>query len=114
MWGAHRLAWIEAHGPIPDGLYVLHHCDNRPCCNPFGTRHLFLGTNLDNMADMVAKGRHSHRTTHWKSKLTEEDVTYIRANPAGVSQGALGRQFGVRQPHISNIIRGKAWAERKI
>lgn len=50
----HRLAWILANGPIPDGLHVLHHCDNPPCCN---LAHLFLGTDADNAADRDAKGR---------------------------------------------------------
>ena len=51
---AHRTAWETAHGPIPDGIEVLHSCDNPPCHNP---EHLFLGTQADNMADMDAKGR---------------------------------------------------------
>jgi hypothetical protein len=47
--------WEIATGPIPDGLYVLHRCDNPPCFNP---DHLFLGTPMDNMRDKMAKGRH--------------------------------------------------------
>lgn len=52
---AHRVAWTLTHGPIPQGKFALHRCDNPPCCNP---RHLFLGTQIDNMADMRRKGRH--------------------------------------------------------
>jgi len=51
---AHRLAWELANGPILEGLWVLHHCDNPPCCNP---RHLFLGTAKDNRQDDMRKGR---------------------------------------------------------
>lgn len=51
---AHRVAWELTNGSIPDGVYVLHRCDNRRCCNP---SHLFLGTGLDNINDMVSKGR---------------------------------------------------------
>ena len=54
MKNVHRVTWELTHGPIPKGVFVLHHCDVRPCANP---DHLFLGTNTDNMRDMNAKGR---------------------------------------------------------
>jgi len=51
----HRLVWEQCRGKIPTGLNVLHKCDNRPCYN---LKHLFLGTQKDNMTDMKLKGRH--------------------------------------------------------
>lgn len=61
MGYTHRLAWELVNGPIPEGINVLHHCDNPPCCNAYDTEnHLFLGTHQDNADDKVAKGRHSN------------------------------------------------------
>lgn len=57
----HRISWELHNGPIPDGLWVLHRCDVRPCVRP---DHLFLGTRQDNTDDMMAKGRHRYGT--WK------------------------------------------------
>lgn len=52
--GAHRLAWVLTNGPVPDGTYICHRCDNPPCCNP---AHLFVGSQKDNMRDASAKNR---------------------------------------------------------
>lgn len=66
--GAHRISWELANGPIPPGMFVLHHCDNPPCVRP---DHLWLGTHLDNMADMKAKGRsHSGRPGRVRDSAT--------------------------------------------
>ena len=65
----HRLAWQIVNGPIPKGMFICHTCDNPPCCDP---EHLWLGTNADNTADKVAKGRQGinaraqSRKTHCK------------------------------------------------
>jgi len=72
----HRLAWEEAHGPVPDGMLVCHHCDVRACCNP---AHMFLGTPRDNMQDKMRKGRAVWRfETHCKRghEFTSEN-TYV-------------------------------------
>lgn len=54
----HRVAWEETVGPIPEGLDVLHKCDNRCCWNP---DHLFLGNDQDNVDDKVRKGRQTRK-----------------------------------------------------
>jgi hypothetical protein len=58
LWLAHHFAWVLAYGDIPDGLWVLHHCDTPACVRP---DHLWLGTVTDNVRDMIAKGR-----AHWQ------------------------------------------------
>jgi hypothetical protein len=66
MWHASRVSWKIAHGDIPDGLLVLHKCDNPPCIRP---SHLFLGTQKENIADAMRKGRFSSEiNTRWKNR----------------------------------------------
>jgi len=77
MHASHRVAWQLTCGEIPDGLKVLHKCDNTACCNP---RHLFLGTQMDNYQDMKRKGRErrARGSKHYMAKLTEKKVSLIR------------------------------------
>lgn len=101
---SHRVAWQIKNGPIPDGLFVLHSCDNPPCCNP---QHLFLGTHLDNMKDMWAKGRKiSPKTT-----LTEEVVSEIRqlGRQGNLDLRELGKRFGIHKDHAGRIMRRVVW-----
>ncbi len=94
---AHRMAYEETNGPIPEGLCVLHRCDNPPC---FNVDHLFLGTHADNAADKVAKGR-----ARGPSKLTREQVLEIKSAP--VSSRAMARSFGVSYKTVKRIRRGE-------
>lgn len=107
-WRAHRVAWTLIFGPIPEGLFVCHKCDNRGCCNPY---HLFLGTNKDNMVDAARKGRTHPGEANSNSKLTEFEVHTIREMYVmdGWTQRGLAEEFGVHPKTISKIVRRKRW-----
>ena len=101
---AHRFSWEQANGPIPDGLCVLHRCDNPPCVNP---AHLFLGTRTDNNRDMHAKGRANppRGERHPRARLTEEKVREIRRlAAAGISQRQIARMFGVSKGAVASVV----------
>ena len=105
---SHRLSWEIHFGPIPDGLNVLHRCDNPPCCNP---EHLFLGDNAENMQDCSRKGRTTRGERSASSKLTTAQVAEIRSRYATeyISQDELAKEFDVSPATISEIIRGVIW-----
>ena len=97
---AHRMAYELFVAPIPDGLCVLHRCDNRLCVNP---EHLFLGDLDANVKDMDQKQR---RGT--KSRLTYADVEQIKQMLVDrYSQETIAKKFNVHQGTISRIKLGK-------
>jgi len=109
---AHRVAWLLFRGEIPNGLLVLHKCDNRRCVNP---DHLFLGTHLDNARDKIAKGRDRYNpprgTKVNSAKLTEAEVLEIRQIHAAGEMGCrrLAKRFGVNKSTMCSILNGKTW-----
>jgi len=109
---AHRLSWGIHFGPIPEGKVVCHHCDNPPCVNP---KHLFIGTNSDNLKDAVRKGRHHNGrrprgAEHHNAKLAVH-IDEIRDRlAAGESQRSIAKRFGVVSNAIRNISIGKSYA----
>jgi HNH endonuclease len=108
---AHRVSWEMHNGrPVPEGLFVLHHCDNPPCVNP---AHLYVGTKVDNARDRIVRGRSRHygAEANPNAKLVEADVrTIIAAVAGGETQTAVAKRYGISQAHVSEIVRGKSWA----
>lgn len=114
---AHRVSWELHHGPIPEGMHVLHKCDVPLCVNP---EHLFLGTRSDNMQDMISKGRDKSVThpelvrkgeAHHNARLTLPHVSNIRMLLAlGARRSAVAEWFGVSHSLVEKIGQGRLWA----
>lgn len=126
---AHRIAWIIVNGPIEEGLWILHKCDNPICCN---IDHLFLGSYLDNEKDKDEKNRRpygksisekiklgqkssgwieSHKGEGCKSAtLTEKKVLEIRdLSKLGLNQKHIAKMFNINQSTVSMIVRRRLW-----
>jgi hypothetical protein len=135
LYTAHRVSFSAYIGPVPEGMYVLHRCDNRKCFNP---EHLFAGSQSDNMVDMVAKNRqgayqkpliswqkknpskvrrgkdhpmygkkHMAGESHPMSKLTESQALDIKHSKGTLR--AIAEKYGVSQSCVSVIRSGKHW-----
>lgn len=101
---AHRVSYKVFIGEIPDGLVVRHICDNTSCCNP---EHLLVGTMADNMRDCVERGRRPSGGEHHMSKLTEEDVKFIRE--CSLTAKELSATLGIHRSTVYAIRGGKTW-----
>ncbi len=108
-WFAHRLSWLITYGDIPENMCVLHKCDNPKCINP---AHLFIGTNNDNVHDMVKKHRNSCgvgiKNSH--AKLNEELVIGIRImRQCEYSYGIIANLYNVTPSTIRDIDKHRTW-----
>lgn len=97
----HRVSYALLVGPIPDGLNVLHTCDNKRCANP---RHLYAGTQRDNARDALARGQFPRGERYSRSRLTETQVREIRAlRETGVSMSQIAARYGVCRATIWHV-----------
>jgi len=109
---AHRMSWEMAYGSIPVNLFVCHHCDNPACVNP---KHLFLGTQTDNLKDMRGKGRGFvlgalRGEKNPKAKLSEYDVRSIRSRlDSGENPAKIVQDYCVNLSTICAIRDGRLW-----
>lgn len=100
---AHRLAYVLTFGPISDGLFVCHRCDNPKCVRP---DHLFLGTHQDNMRDSAIKGRRRGER-NGRAKLSENEVLALRAGKVSVQE--LAKLKNISKSALYSAKRGKNW-----
>jgi hypothetical protein len=106
---AHRLAYEYHKGPIPEGMHVLHKCDNPPCCNP---EHLFLGSNLDNVIDSTNKNRRANQvgSNNGNRVLNEASVKEIRRlYELETKPVELSNLFNVSVSCIRFIVNRQTW-----
>lgn len=108
---AHRISYLLHHGEDPYPLDVLHHCDNPKCVNP---NHLFLGTDKDNVRDMIEKGRNNpvfgERSP--RATLSNDEVLDIKKHIT-IFTTLLSEKFSVNRMVITNILRERAWVKVK-
>lgn len=103
---AHRAHWELHMGPIPKGMIIGHHCDNKACIK---IEHLFLSTPLNNSKDMVRKGRQAKGSKNGSAKLNETQVKQILMISPEIPISAIAEKYGVHQSTIRRILNGEYW-----
>ena len=104
-----RFVWIVEHGPIEDGLKILHACDNASCVR---SSHLFIGTQLDNMKDKKEKNRQAKKESHGMVKLTEVQAIEIRDRLRHKKKGdmlKIMKEFSLGRTTVYQVMKGKRW-----
>ena len=101
---AHVVVWEHHNGPVPADGVVMHACDNPACCR---IEHLSVGTQIDNLADMVGKKRHARGHRAGGAKLTADQVRAIRADER--ISPLIAADYGVHERHVRLIKEGKTW-----
>lgn len=110
---SHIVSYILVHGNVPKGLFILHKCNNPSCVNP---KHLYIGTQADNMKQMVKDGRSLYGEKNPNSKLNWEIVNKIRAeyvNDRNITIRKLSNKYNMPLGTIQNIIEDKTWKDDK-
>lgn len=102
-WRAHRLVYSIYVEPIPEGLLVLHSCDNRRCINP---KHLFLGTEKDNTQDMMAKGRNKFKISRFV-KPEQDRKLLLEFYERGFTMMEIGNCLNIPQGTVFNYVSPK-------
>ncbi len=102
---AHRIAWSLSNGPIPDGKFALHHCDNPPCCNP---SHVYIGDHKQNMADAKARGRMRPPPPRALRITNAEWLEMLAMADAGMTNTAIALEFGVTKQYVGHLLNGKS------
>jgi hypothetical protein len=126
---SHRVAWEFANGPVPDGMRVLHRCDNPPCVDE---EHFFLGTDADNYSDMVNKGRDRKASgdangayTHPESRPRGEDNGFAKLKATdvlrifslrrdGMTLQQIADVVGISNGHTHRVLTRKVWAHVQV
>lgn len=105
----HRFSYEYFNGPIPNEMYICHHCDTTKCVNP---KHLFIGTPKDNCDDKMKKGRHKARKgeEQGNAKLTNNQVREIKQKlREGMKRCDIAMEYNARALQIGKIARGEQW-----
>jgi hypothetical protein len=102
---AHRFSYYAKFGPTQ--LFVLHTCDNPACVNP---KHLFTGTNRDNMRDCATKGRTARGARHGNVVLTESIVKRIVRMAASLNPSRIAKRLGLKRQTVNGVVKGYKWS----